>query len=31
MIDLPKLILGLPASLFKSRTNVEAEVLVLRQ
>jgi transposase InsO family protein len=31
MIDLLKLILGLLASLFKSRANLEAEVLVLRQ
>jgi hypothetical protein len=31
MTDLPKLILGLLASLFKSRANLEAEVLILRQ
>ena len=31
MIDLLKLILGLFASLFKSRTDLEAEVLILRQ
>ena len=31
MIDLLKLILGLFASLFKSRANLEAEVLILRQ
>ena len=31
MVDLLKLILGLFASLFKSRANLEAEVLILRQ
>ena len=31
MIDPLKLILGLLASLFKSRANLEAEVLILRQ
>ena len=31
MTDLLKLILGLLASLFKSRANLEAEVLILRQ
>ena len=31
MIDLLKLILGLFASLFKSRADLEAEVLILRQ
>jgi len=31
MTDLPKLILGLLASLLKSRANLEAEVLILRQ
>src|SRR6476661_10108488 len=31
MTDLPKLILGLLASLFRSRANLEAEILILRQ
>ena len=31
MTDLPKLILGVLASLFKSRAKLEAEILVLRQ
>ena len=31
MTDLFKLILGVLASLFRSRTNLEAEILVLRQ
>jgi len=31
MTDLIKLILGLLASLFKSRARLEAEILVLRQ
>ena len=31
MIDLLKLILGVPTSLFKSRAELEAEILVLRQ
>src|ERR1019366_7894572 len=31
MTDLPKLILGVMASLFKSRARLEAEILVLRQ
>ena len=31
MMDLFKLILGVPASLFKSRAKLEAEILILRQ
>jgi len=31
MMDLFKLILGVMASLFKSRANLEAEILILRQ
>ena len=31
MKDLLKLILGIPASLFKSRAKLEAEILILRR